>query len=81
MSDISPLILTCCSDSAGWSGRITFRTPPAGGSDELMFIAFGDMGKAPRDPSLEHFIQVRQNDISIFALNINFYLRKFGKFL
>ncbi|CAI9102860.1 OLC1v1001214C1 [Oldenlandia corymbosa var. corymbosa] len=45
------------SDSAGWSGEITFRTPPAGGSDELNFIAFGDMGKAPRDSSLEHYIQ------------------------
>lgn len=32
--------------------------PPAGGSDEINFIAFGDMGKAPRDSSLEHYIQV-----------------------
>ncbi|KAL3537637.1 hypothetical protein ACH5RR_001003 [Cinchona calisaya] len=45
------------SDSAGWSDQITFKTPPAGGSDELKFISFGDMGKAPRDPSLEHYIQ------------------------
>ncbi|KAE8038330.1 hypothetical protein FH972_010853 [Carpinus fangiana] len=45
------------SDSAGWSEQIQFRTPPAGGSDELRFIAYGDMGKAPRDASAEHFIQ------------------------
>ncbi|CDP16457.1 unnamed protein product [Coffea canephora] len=57
------------SDSAGWSGRITFRTPPAGGSDELMFIAFGDMGKAPRDPSLEHFIQ--PGSISVIEATAN----------
>ncbi|XP_062173748.1 probable inactive purple acid phosphatase 27 [Alnus glutinosa] len=45
------------SDSAGWSEQIQFRTPPAGGSDELKFLAFGDMGKAPRDASTEHYIQ------------------------
>ncbi|KAA8537299.1 hypothetical protein F0562_027014 [Nyssa sinensis] len=45
------------SDSAGWSNQIHFRTPPAGGSDELKFLAFGDMGKAPRDASAEHYIQ------------------------
>ncbi|XP_058107139.1 nucleotide pyrophosphatase/phosphodiesterase-like [Magnolia sinica] len=45
------------SDSAGWSDQIKFRTPPAGGSDELRFLAYGDMGKAPRDPSTEHYIQ------------------------
>ena len=37
---------------------LEFRTPPAGGSDGLKFIAFGDMGKAPRDNSVEHYIQV-----------------------
>ncbi|KAJ0095953.1 hypothetical protein Patl1_17051 [Pistacia atlantica] len=37
--------------------RIQFQTPPAGGSDELKFLAFGDMGKAPRDASVEHYIQ------------------------
>lgn len=47
-----------CSDSVGWSNEIQFRTPPAGGSDELKFLAFGDMGKAPRDGSTEHYIQV-----------------------
>ncbi|KAK9283452.1 hypothetical protein L1049_011696 [Liquidambar formosana] len=45
------------SDSVGWSNQIQFRTPPAGGSDELKFLAFGDMGKAPRDASVEHYIQ------------------------
>lgn len=47
-----------CSDTAGWSDKITFKTPPAGGSDEIKFAAFGDMGKAPRDASVEHYIQV-----------------------
>lgn len=47
-----------CSDSSGWSDEIAFKTPPAGGSDEIKFIAFGDMGKAPRDSSTEHYIQV-----------------------
>ncbi|KAJ6392851.1 hypothetical protein OIU77_022352 [Salix suchowensis] len=45
------------SDSVGWSDKIQFRTPPAGGSDELKFLAFGDMGKAPLDASAEHYIQ------------------------
>ncbi|XP_010273364.1 PREDICTED: probable inactive purple acid phosphatase 27 [Nelumbo nucifera] len=45
------------SDSVGWSDEIQFRTPPAAGSDELKFLAFGDMGKAPRDASVEHYIQ------------------------
>uniref|UniRef100_A0A2N9EWH6 Purple acid phosphatase n=2 Tax=Fagus sylvatica TaxID=28930 RepID=A0A2N9EWH6_FAGSY len=45
------------SNSAGWSKQIQFRTPPAGGSDELKFVAYGDMGKAPRDSSAEHYIQ------------------------
>ncbi|KAK3162202.1 hypothetical protein QOZ80_1BG0086710 [Eleusine coracana subsp. coracana] len=45
------------SDSVGWSDKTTFRTPPAGGSDELSFVIFGDMGKAPLDPSVEHYIQ------------------------
>ncbi|GAB4837173.1 hypothetical protein Ancab_002084 [Ancistrocladus abbreviatus] len=44
------------SDSVGWSNQIQFQTPPAGGSDELTFLAFGDMGKAPLDKSLEHYI-------------------------
>lgn len=45
------------SKSAGWSSRIKFKTPPRGGSNELKFLAFGDMGKAPRDASVEHYIQ------------------------
>lgn len=45
------------SDAVGWSDQIEFRTPPAGGSDELKFLVFGDMGKAPLDASAEHYIQ------------------------
>ncbi|XP_042479552.1 probable inactive purple acid phosphatase 27 [Macadamia integrifolia] len=45
------------SDSVGWSDQIKFSTPPAGGSAELRFISFGDMGKAPLDASVEHYIQ------------------------
>ncbi|WVZ68519.1 hypothetical protein U9M48_017451 [Paspalum notatum var. saurae] len=45
------------SDSVGWSDEIKFRTPPAAGSDELSFVIYGDMGKAPLDPSVEHYIQ------------------------
>ncbi|XP_051134531.1 probable inactive purple acid phosphatase 27 [Andrographis paniculata] len=45
------------SDLVGWSDEITFKTPPAGGSNEVKFLAYGDMGKAPLDSSAEHFIQ------------------------
>ncbi|KAI5389863.1 hypothetical protein KIW84_075244 [Lathyrus oleraceus] len=45
------------SNSVGWSEQIKFSTPPSGGSDELKFIAFGDMGKTPLDASKEHYIQ------------------------
>ncbi|EEC71650.1 hypothetical protein OsI_04091 [Oryza sativa Indica Group] len=45
------------SDSVGWSNTTEFRTPPAAGSGELSFVIFGDMGKAPLDPSVEHYIQ------------------------
>ncbi|XP_052172070.1 nucleotide pyrophosphatase/phosphodiesterase-like [Diospyros lotus] len=45
------------SDSIGWSDEIEFRTPAAGGAEEVRFLAFGDMGKAPRDASAEHYIQ------------------------
>ncbi|WCJ39012.1 purple acid phosphatase 27 [Euphorbia peplus] len=46
------------SDSVGWSNYTEFRTPPApGGSNEVKFLAFGDMGKAPLDNSVEHYIQ------------------------
>lgn len=48
-----------CSEAVDWSDKIQFRTPPAGGSDEMKFLAYGDMGKAPRDASTEHYIQVR----------------------
>ncbi|KAL3719135.1 hypothetical protein ACJRO7_004135 [Eucalyptus globulus] len=45
------------SDSVGWSNKVQFRTPPAGGSNELKFLAYGDMGKAPLDDTVEHYIQ------------------------
>lgn len=45
------------SDQAGWSLSQTLRTPPASGSSNVTFIAYGDMGKAPRDNSREHYIQ------------------------
>ncbi|KAJ6804802.1 nucleotide pyrophosphatase/phosphodiesterase-like [Iris pallida] len=45
------------SDSVGWSGQVDFRTPPASGAKELLFLAYGDMGKAPLDQSVEHYIQ------------------------
>ncbi|GAB4854325.1 hypothetical protein Ancab_022912 [Ancistrocladus abbreviatus] len=44
------------SDSVGWSDSITFHTPPAGGDNEVTFLAFGDMGKAPLDKSVEHYV-------------------------
>ncbi|XP_047320801.1 probable inactive purple acid phosphatase 27 [Impatiens glandulifera] len=44
-------------DSVGWSETIKFKTPPAGGSSELKFLAYGDMGKTPLDESVEHYIQ------------------------
>ncbi|XP_038875449.1 probable inactive purple acid phosphatase 27 [Benincasa hispida] len=47
------------SDKVGWSDETAFRTPPAGGDgNDFHFLAFGDMGKAPLDPSsVEHYIQ------------------------
>lgn len=54
-------IVTCnvwYSDLVGWSKIIKFKTPPVGGSNESRFIVYGDMGKAPLDPSVEHYIQV-----------------------
>ncbi|KAG0470185.1 hypothetical protein HPP92_016885 [Vanilla planifolia] len=45
------------SDMVGWSDENNFKTPPASGSTKLSFLAYGDMGKAPLDPSKEHFIQ------------------------
>jgi len=48
-----------------------FSTPPVGGSDELRFIAFADMGKTPLDASEEHYIQVNCyfKCISIYILD------------
>ncbi|GAB4841322.1 hypothetical protein Ancab_022048 [Ancistrocladus abbreviatus] len=45
------------SNSVGWSDQIHFQTPPAGGSNELKFLAYGDMGKTPLDASTEHYVQ------------------------
>ncbi|CAH9085272.1 unnamed protein product [Cuscuta epithymum] len=45
------------SDSCGWSNSRTFRTPPAAGSNEVKFLAFGDMGRTPLDKSVEHYNQ------------------------
>ncbi|KAH9709907.1 Purple acid phosphatase [Citrus sinensis] len=46
------------SDLVGWSDKIQFKTPPAGGSSEVLrFLTYGDMGKAPLDDSAEHYIQ------------------------
>lgn len=53
------VLLVIQSDSVGWSDQFQFKTPPAGGSDELNFLVYADMGKAPLDASVEHYIQVR----------------------
>ncbi|XP_024524876.1 nucleotide pyrophosphatase/phosphodiesterase isoform X1 [Selaginella moellendorffii] len=45
------------SDNSGWSNLKMFTTPPAGGAYGTKFLIFGDMGKAERDGSLEHYIQ------------------------
>lgn len=57
------------SDSVGWSAETKFKTPPAGGSDELKFLAFGDMGKAPLDGSVEHYIQVLIYSLTVSIIN------------
>ncbi|EFJ34348.1 hypothetical protein SELMODRAFT_438745 [Selaginella moellendorffii] len=45
------------SEKVGWSKLKNFTTPPGEGSNSASFIVFGDMGKAERDNSLEHYIQ------------------------
>eukprot|EP00250_Pteridium_aquilinum_P021385 c25104_g1_i1 orf=356-1489(-) len=45
------------SDKTGWSSTKMLKTAPASGSSKVTFIAYGDMGKAPRDNSIEHYIQ------------------------
>ncbi|KAL9266876.1 putative inactive purple acid phosphatase 27 [Drosera capensis] len=60
MQGLKPSTTYVCkyrSDYAGWSDQLEFRTPPAGRSDEVRIIAYGDMGKTPRDSSVEHYIQ------------------------
>lgn len=62
LHEFSQLLKLClCSDSVGWSDTYKLRTPPAAGSDETSFVIYGDMGKAPLDTSVEHYIQVYQN--------------------
>ncbi|KAJ4798043.1 Purple acid phosphatase [Rhynchospora pubera] len=45
------------SASVGWSSTLSFKTPPASGATNLTFAVYGDMGKAPLDQSVEHYIQ------------------------
>lgn len=50
-------LYTYGSNLAGWSNPVQLWTPPSGGASEVRFLAFGDMGQAPRDKSDEHYIQ------------------------
>nr|GEX63847.1 probable inactive purple acid phosphatase 27 [Tanacetum cinerariifolium] len=50
-------------DPIGWSSRVNLKTSPRGGSNELKFLAFGEMGKAPRDASVEHYIQMNAHEL------------------
>lgn len=59
------ILILSSSDSVGWSDQIQFKTPPAAGEDEVRFLVFGDMGKAPLDPSTEHYIQVQLQNKAI----------------
>jgi hypothetical protein len=44
------------SDETGWSQEFSFRAVPVGGpSSEVTLVAYGDMGKAEEDHSLEHW--------------------------
>lgn len=72
-------IIIICSDSVGWSSRIEFKTPPAAGSEELHFLIYGDMGKAPLDPSVEHYIQVTSFLVFplLFRMRLEHYLAYF----
>ncbi|KAH7415902.1 hypothetical protein KP509_14G065200 [Ceratopteris richardii] len=45
------------SDKVGWSSDQALKTVPAAGASNLTFIAFGDMGKASLDHSIQHYIQ------------------------
>ncbi|KAJ4778499.1 Purple acid phosphatase [Rhynchospora pubera] len=47
----------CSNSSVGWSNTLSLKTPPASGAANLTFIVYGDMGKAPLDQSVEHYIQ------------------------
>jgi hypothetical protein len=48
------------SSVAGWTANKTFTTPPAAGGSSLRVVMYGDMGKAERDNSDEHYVQVHQ---------------------
>lgn len=74
-------IIIICSDLVGWSSRIEFKTPPAAGSEELHFLIYGDMGKAPLDPSVEHYIQVTSFLVFplLFSMRLERYLAYFHR--
>ncbi|GJU44697.1 probable inactive purple acid phosphatase 27 [Tanacetum coccineum] len=56
----------------------TFRHVISGGSYELKFLAFDDMGKAPRDASIEHYIQISSRNVdSIFHISDTSYATGF----
>jgi hypothetical protein len=48
------------SSVAGLTANKTFTTPPAAGGSSLRVVMYGDMGKAERDNSDEHYVQVHQ---------------------
>ncbi|CAK9192348.1 unnamed protein product [Sphagnum jensenii] len=45
------------SSVAGLTANKTFTTPPAAGGSSLRVVMYGDMGKAERDNSDEHYVQ------------------------
>jgi hypothetical protein len=54
------LAMVCTSAVAGWTTSRSFKTPPAAGANTLNVVMYGDMGKAERDHSDEHYVQVHQ---------------------
>ncbi len=52
--------MVCTSAVAGWTTSRSFKTPPAAGAKTLNVVMYGDMGKAERDNSDEHYVQVHQ---------------------
>jgi hypothetical protein len=51
------LAMVCTSAVAGWTTSRSFKTPPAAGAKTLNVVMYGDMGKAERDHSDEHYVQ------------------------